>query len=398
MFNKKLLFCVLSFFFVFNLNAKKTEEDISELELKRKQAEILLNSSKKKENEIVSGLNRIEDEEKEIKVEIDFVNKRRKEVSEKLQEKILEKQRLEEKIERRRPVVEKYLVYIYKRKNWDYSRIFFDSTTFNQFLKKYKVMKRIIKEELIFLDSVKTNLIELENVVKEIDSQKEELRIFSEELDKQQKKLSELKDEKNRLLERVRREKERLERRYKSIEKDYKELVEIIKRQEEKKESVVLFDDSKKRKEEVSESTDVTEDNQQQEPPVFRWPLSRKSLIALPFGQQYNEFNTLFNNQGIDIEIKKEDWVIASAPGRVAYKGKMSGLGNLIIMRHKAGYTTVYTYLEDIFVRIGQEVDAGEKLATCLVHADNPEKSVLHFEIRKNGETINPENILVVEE
>jgi len=393
--DKRIILFTFLFLLILPSFAQDAKEDISDLELKRKQAEILLNSSKKKENEIMSRLNKIKDEEKEIKVEIEFVNKRKKEISDKLAAKTAEKNLLEDKIQKRRTVVEKYLVYIYKRKNWDYSRIFFDSLTFNQFLKKYKVMKRIIKEELVFLDSVKTDLIELRKLVAEIDSQEKELKDYSKELLSQQTKLKDLKDEKTKLLARVRSEKERLEKRYNKIEEDYKDLLSIIKKDDKKEKAVVLFDDSAK----FTQKENKPEAEKENEPaPKFIWPLGRKSTIILPYGQQYNEFNTLFNNQGIDISIQPQDWVLASAPGKVAYKGEMSGLGKLIIIRHSAGYTTVYTYLEDIFVRIGQSVKAGEKLATCLIHADNPEKSVLHFEIRKNGETLNPENIITVEE
>jgi lipoprotein NlpD len=73
----------------------------------------------------------------------------------------------------------------------------------------------------------------------------------------------------------------------------------------------------------------------------------------------------------------------------------MSGLGKILILKHTGDYTSVYTYLGDIFVRIGQQLEKGEKLATGNLNADKPDESLFHFEIRYKGEPVDPEKFLI---
>ncbi|MFA5478544.1 MAG: peptidoglycan DD-metalloendopeptidase family protein [Candidatus Muiribacteriota bacterium] len=393
MYKKVLFFFVLLFFFT-AVSSDETERLLSfekereELDLKRKQIEILLNSAKKKENELLSELSRLSTEEKELEEEITFVRTRINELGNNLDTLMVRRDELENILSEKYPVISDYLIHMYKRKNWDYSRIFFDSGSFNTFIRKYKIMKKLIREELIFLDSVKSDLQEQIIVSQRIESQRRELQNFAVELEIKEKEYVELVERQERLLVRVRNEKEDLEKKYNKIHEDFIKITQIIQYEIEKETqtSEQPIKQPDKEKEETSAAKELK----------FSWPVSATNPILIPFGQQYNEYNTLFNNQGIDIQIKENDWVIAAEEGNIAYIGSMPGLGKIIIIRHQDDYTSVYTYLDDIFVRIGQKIKVGEKLATGVINADNREKSVIHFEIRKRGEPVNPEKLLII--
>ncbi|MCK9224779.1 MAG: peptidoglycan DD-metalloendopeptidase family protein [Candidatus Muirbacterium halophilum] len=384
---KKVFILVLCFIIltpVYSISEDNAEE-LTELDRKRKKTEILLNSAKKKENELVSRLNMIKEEEIELSEEIDFVRESIRKFGLSIEENLKNKTILEEKIVEKSPALKNYIVYIYKRKNWDYSKIFFDSSSFNTFLKKYRIMKRIIKEELIFLDTVKTDLKTLEKTNNDINLQKEELMQFYDQLELQQNNLEKLKEEKEELLTKVKIEKRTLEEKYIDIERDYQRILSIVNIE-------IKKDDDKIKNTAISEKNSLYSDKPTDNTKLdFEWPLTEKRPVKLPYGQQYNEYNTIFNNQGIDIQVFEKDWIIASETGKVAYKGEMSGLGKILILKHTGDYTTVYTYLGDIFVRIGQSITKGEKLATGNLNVDNPEESLFHFEIRYKGEPVNPE-------
>lgn len=385
---KIFLFLLLVILMTVGLKAEDNIQQLEDMDKKRKKTEILLNSAKKKENELTSRINQINDEEKDLTEEIEFVRKSIRKFGEEIEGNLVRKVELETSINEKLPGIKNYISYIYKRKNWDYSRIFFDSSSFNTFLKKYRVMKRVIKEELIFLDTVKTDLSELERANSEIEKNKEELIDFDEQLKKQMDELERLKIEKEELLKKVREEKRQLEEKYIEIERDYQKILAIInaendKNTENKEEGKVESLDS------GQSATDESLD--------FSWPVSEKRPVILPYGQQYNEYNTIFNNQGIDIRLSESDWIIAAENGQVAYKGEMSGLGKIIILKHSKEYTSVYTYLGDIFVRIGQKVTKGEKLASAAISSDNLEDPVFHFEIRSKGEPVNPEKFIKFE-
>lgn len=102
-------------------------------------------------------------------------------------------------------------------------------------------------------------------------------------------------------------------------------------------------------------------------------------------------------HQAIDYGVPEGTPVQAAADGTVLNIGKGSGgrsYGNYIEIDHGNGYSTLYAHLKDggIKVQKGQTVAQGQVIAlsgaTGYVTAAH-----LHFEARKNGAKINPENL-----
>ena len=85
--------------------------------------------------------------------------------------------------------------------------------------------------------------------------------------------------------------------------------------------------------------------------------------------------------------------IVAAAPGRVVYAGSgLIGYGQLIILKHNETYLSAYGYTSSLLVKEGQEVKQGQRIATM---GEGPErKPRLHFEIRRNGEPVNPRQFL----
>jgi septal ring factor EnvC (AmiA/AmiB activator) len=111
------------------------------------------------------------------------------------------------------------------------------------------------------------------------------------------------------------------------------------------------------------------------------WPLRGKVIAA--FGSQVHpRYKTKTSNLGIDIKAEPSAVVRAVAPGRVAYADQFMGYGNLVIVDHGGGFYTLYANLTDMTARVGEEVAAGASVGTV--------SDYLHFEIRKDGKSVNP--------
>jgi len=111
------------------------------------------------------------------------------------------------------------------------------------------------------------------------------------------------------------------------------------------------------------------------------WPLRGKIIAA--FGSQVHpRYKTKTSNLGIDIKAGPSAAVQAVAAGRVAYADQFMGYGNLVIVDHGGGFYTLYANLTEMSAQVGTEVSAGTKVG---VVAD-----YLHFEIRKDGKSVNP--------
>lgn len=92
---------------------------------------------------------------------------------------------------------------------------------------------------------------------------------------------------------------------------------------------------------------------------------------------------------GIDIAGKLGDKVLAAASGRVVYVGNdVAGYGNLIIIKHNDDYLTAYGHNQAFLVKEGQEVKAGQQIATMGSTGTNSVKS--HVEVRYKTESVDP--------
>ena len=93
--------------------------------------------------------------------------------------------------------------------------------------------------------------------------------------------------------------------------------------------------------------------------------------------------------KGIDIAGVVGQPVVAAAAGEVVYSGSgLAGYGKLIIIKHDARFLSAYAYNEKLLVSEGQKVKSGQVIAR--MGMESIDKPRLHFEIRLDGQPIDP--------
>ena len=92
----------------------------------------------------------------------------------------------------------------------------------------------------------------------------------------------------------------------------------------------------------------------------------------------------------MDIAAPKGTDIKAAADGTVSYSGWMSGYGYLIIIDHGNGVQSYYGHCSKLYAKKGEEVKAGDVIA-AVGSTGNSTGNHLHFEIRLNGSSVNPE-------
>ena len=75
-------------------------------------------------------------------------------------------------------------------------------------------------------------------------------------------------------------------------------------------------------------------------------------------------------------------------------QGEDSANGKYVIIEHTGGYTTAYAHLNKICVTEGEYVDNNTKIGQ-MGESGIATGVHLHFEIKKNGERLNPENFVL---
>ncbi len=110
----------------------------------------------------------------------------------------------------------------------------------------------------------------------------------------------------------------------------------------------------------------------------WRWPVKGKLL---------SKFSG--SNNGIDIVAKEGTVVSAASAGKVVYAGSgLRGYGNLLIIKHNASFFSAYAHSRKLFVAEGATVKTGQKIAE--VGSTGTDRAKLHFEIRKDGNPVDP--------
>ncbi len=122
------------------------------------------------------------------------------------------------------------------------------------------------------------------------------------------------------------------------------------------------------------------------------WPVDR-GFISGKFGVQPHptlKYVTT-NNKGIYIQTPSRTNARAVFEGVVTQRFSVPGSNNGVIIQH-GQYRTVYANLTNIYVRVGQKVDAKQSIGQIYTDPENDNKTELFFQIWKDRTILNPES------
>lgn len=116
------------------------------------------------------------------------------------------------------------------------------------------------------------------------------------------------------------------------------------------------------------------------------WPVN--GTVTSEYGSRWGRLHA-----GIDIAGPIGTPIVAAKSGEVIYAGQQSGYGNVVMIDHGGGLTTVYAHMASVSARDGQAVAQGERVGA----RGNSGRSTgphLHFETRYGGSVRNPRGCL----
>jgi murein DD-endopeptidase MepM/ murein hydrolase activator NlpD len=123
------------------------------------------------------------------------------------------------------------------------------------------------------------------------------------------------------------------------------------------------------------------------------WPVVGR--VTSPYGKREDpKYGGAEFHAGIDISVPKGTPIRATADGVVSFSGWSSGNGNLVVIEHGMGYSTLYAHNSENKVAVGERVKRGAvvSLAGATGYTTG---SHLHYEVWVNGKAVNPHEYIL---
>ena len=244
-----------------------------------------------------------------------------------------------------------------------------------------KKLRKKMKQTLIELAEEKAKLlIERNRKTILLNEKKEEgLKL---ELDKKERKI---------LLAEIKKDKGKLEKSRTAKTQMIADMEALIKKLYANKEAI------KKREEELArkraEQNRATTGNFAKMKGNLNWPV--QGWVTGKFGTTRNpDTGIVTENVGIDIRAKSGTPVQSVLDGVVSTITYIRGYGNIIIIDHGGGFSTVYAQIDNITVYENEYIQMGSNIASVAIPENNT-MAKLHFEVWGNQKKLNPEYWLI---
>jgi murein DD-endopeptidase MepM/ murein hydrolase activator NlpD len=120
------------------------------------------------------------------------------------------------------------------------------------------------------------------------------------------------------------------------------------------------------------------------------WPVPGYTTITSKYGMRTHPITGVYKlHSGVDISAPTGTNFIAAADGVVTKATYNTAYGNMVMIDHGGGISTLYAHGSEIMVQVGQEVKKNDVVLKVgsTGYATGPHA---HFEVRINGSTVEP--------
>ncbi|MDI6739661.1 MAG: peptidoglycan DD-metalloendopeptidase family protein [Candidatus Edwardsbacteria bacterium] len=283
---------------------------------------------------------------------------------------------------RQEAIMQTRLREIYKRGRvyeWEY---LISERSLAEVARRYRYLALIAQQDRRLCAGIRA---EKAGIVRDKADRESKLMTLAEVKGETEREMENLKDDEARqkkLLDKVRQEKKSKEALAKELAAAAKKLQKLIEELERKRKAEL----ARRKAYKPLPGTTYLEKNQG----ALDWPCD--GTLYSDFGlKKHNKYNTYIQNNGLDIMSHPGAQVRAVANGTVAYAERFLGYGNVILVDHQSGFYTLYGNLSEMLVVTGSPVANNQVIGTVGGSVDGP---ILHFEVRKGGKPVDPQEWL----
>lgn len=354
---------------------QQTEEEktLDDLQIEKSELENQINSSNEQiqfiENELSMTVAEIAEINQKIldkQMEIKTLEAQEEDLLKYLQKAERELEKSNKRYKDQKDLLDKRLIALYEMGSTSYLDVLLSSKSISEFLSNYYLITEIAEADTSLLEDVEAEKLYNEKLNETLNSKKKALETSREQKEQNAILLENMSIIKNNKLQSLTEEELALEQ---SVEEYQKQIADI-------ETEIRLLAIANVGSEYVGGS--------------MAWPVPGYTRITSPFGMRTHPITGVYKlHTGCDIGAPYGAQFIAANDGIVTYAGDNTAYGNMVIIDHGGGVTTLYAHGSKILVNVGDVVSQG----TPVLEVGSTGYSTgahAHFEVRINGEYVQP--------
>ena len=361
-----ILLSLISFNAVYALSEEELKQKRDELSAKIQVAGANLENIEIELTETLEAISLLDEELYIYEEKIEETSRNLEDIEKQINEAEQQLKEIEAKYEYQNGLLEKRLVYAYKSGKTRYIDVLLKSNNIMDFISNYHLISEIIRYDDNLLKSInlqKNKIIDINNKLKE---NKENLKTYKEEQKKLAISVENAKLVKNSYVNQLTKEETKI-----------KEEIEIYQQELDLIELEILLTAME------GASSDYVGG-------TFAWPAPGYYTITSTYGIRMHPVLKVYRNHGaIDIGAPLGSNIIAANDGIVTKSTYSYSYGNMVMIDHGGGVTTLYAHGSELVAKVGDKVKKGDVIMKTgsTGWSTGPH---LHFEIRVDGRTIDP--------
>ena len=369
-----------------NLKIQNQKKQIEELKIKQSEYQTQIEAKRRDRITLNNQLALIETRLAKAQLDIDSVNLEIDKTNLEIQKTEIEANNLDMRIEEGEQHITNLLRLVYKQDQMTTIEMLLLNESLSDFLNQAKYLEDTNKEIKNSVEELRADKDRLDNNKKILNKKNEELLALKKQLKEREDSLHYEQENKTYILEET-----------KSSEKQYQELLARVKREQEQAAAEISSAESLIRKKMSQKDQQRLQDGNNN----IDWPVPRNKITSSFHDIDYPYRKIIGEHSGVDIRAAQGTTITAAADGYVA-KVKFDGSKNYayIMLIHGDGLATVYGHVSAVYVTVDQYVVQGQAIGRSggtpgtTGAGSTTTGPHLHFEVRKDGLPVNPENYL----
>ncbi len=352
-----------------NLDEKQQELKNVQKQIDQKQKE--LNKVKSQQRSVINQLNSAETKMRTAEKDIKTIDSKLGTTKHTIAS---TKKALEEttkELEHTQKVMSTRIENIYMTGKVSYLEVLVNSVTFADFLDRMDMIREISRQDVEVFKEVRAKKIAIQKQKAVLEAEEENLsNLLHDQLEKKLE-YAQTAEEREKVLKQINSEKKKLEAALDEMERIAQQMNSTI---------VALMKEN-------GISSEQSYSGGAMLKPV-------NGRLSSPYGYRIHPIlKTKKFHSGIDLAASSGTPIKAANDGKVIKSGWSSGYGNTVIIDHGGGITTLYAHASVLNCKVGEWVSRGQTIAKVgsTGMSTGPH---LHFEVRINGKTQNPQNYI----